>query len=94
MTQPIGKSESNNETRRAAYEVDSVEGGCRNLRDLINVICEIRFCGPLSEDDTRLDSLLWIARDLAEGLEERRQIEAGEEAAAKSKKALMGRVAA
>lgn len=76
MTQPIGKSEGNNETRRAAYEVDSVEGGCRNLRDLINVICEIRFCGPLSEDDTRLDSLLWIARDLAEGLEERRQIEA------------------
>lgn len=51
-----------------AYTVDSIEGGSRNLRDLIDVICDIRYSGPLSEDDTRLDSLLWIARDLAEGL--------------------------
>lgn len=51
-----------------AYTVDSVEGGCRNLRDLIEVICEIRFNGTSSEGDTRLDSLLWVARDLAGGL--------------------------
>jgi hypothetical protein len=47
------------------YKVDSVEGGCRNLRDLIDVICHVRFELSTGEADNRIDSLLWIARDLS-----------------------------
>ena len=54
----------------ASYKVDCVEGGIRNLKDLISIICEVRFELAAGEDDTRLDSLLWIARDVAEGLVE------------------------
>lgn len=50
------------------YKVDYVEAGTRNLVHLISVICDIRFELHPGEDDERLDSLLWIARDLAEGV--------------------------
>jgi hypothetical protein len=58
----------------ARYTVDSMEGGLRNLRDLINVVCELRFDPPGGDDDnSRVDSLLWIARDLVDGLVERNE---------------------
>jgi hypothetical protein len=59
----------------ADYKVDSVEGGCRNLRDLIDIICHVRFELSTGDVDNRIDSLLWIARDLSEGLVECHQRE-------------------
>lgn len=56
------------ESKKPEYTIDCVEGGLRNLNALINVICEIRFGLPTGEDDDRVNSLLWVARDLAEGL--------------------------
>lgn len=52
----------------ADYKVDTVEGGVRNLCALISVVCEIQFNLGAGERDERIDSLLWIARDLAEGV--------------------------
>jgi hypothetical protein len=56
------------ESKKPDYTIDCVEGGLRNLNALINVICEIRFGLSVGEDDARVDRLLWVARDLAEGL--------------------------
>lgn len=56
------------ESKKSDYTIDCIETGLRNLTALVSVICEIRFELPVDEDDKRVDNLLWIARDLAEGL--------------------------
>ena len=57
------------QTKKPAYAIDSYEGGVHSLSALISVICDIRFERGIGEDDERADRLLWIARDVAEGLE-------------------------
>jgi len=55
----------------AAYVPDSMEGGLRHLNDLISIICEVQFELPTGTFDERINGLLWIARDLTEGLYEK-----------------------
>lgn len=38
------------------------------LHSLLDVICEIQFALPRGQNDDRVDDLLWIAREMAEGL--------------------------
>ncbi|MDP9572639.1 UNVERIFIED_ORG: hypothetical protein J2W66_003132 [Agrobacterium larrymoorei] len=52
-------------------ETDCLDSAARNLSDLLDVICGLQFeCGP-EETDRRVDSLLWIARDMSEGVVEK-----------------------
>jgi hypothetical protein len=51
-----------------SYNVDEVNAGARTLNDLLSVICEVQFELDPSKKDDRIDSLLWIARDLSEGV--------------------------
>ncbi|MGE7367882.1 hypothetical protein ACQKKX_02275 [Neorhizobium sp. NPDC001467] len=44
-------------------DADSV---IRNLNDLLDVICDLQF--NTQEVDRRVDSLLWIARDMSQGI--------------------------
>ncbi|NTD88677.1 hypothetical protein [Agrobacterium tumefaciens] len=47
---------------------DCLDSAARNLNDLLDVICQIQFeCSP-DQSDRRVDSLLWIARDMSEGI--------------------------
>ncbi len=55
----------------ALYRVEEMEVGLRCLNDLISVICEVQFELPAGTEDPRINNLLWIARDLSEGLTER-----------------------
>lgn len=55
--------------KKPDYTVDSLEHGIDNLATLISVICDIRFERTLGEDDERVDRLLWVARDIADGLQ-------------------------
>jgi hypothetical protein len=52
----------------ADYKIDTVDGAARNLAALISAICEIQFNLSVGGADERIGSLLWIARDLADGL--------------------------
>ncbi|WCJ61859.1 hypothetical protein [Agrobacterium tumefaciens] len=47
---------------------DCLDSAARNLNDLLDVICEIQFGIENDTVDRRVDSLLWIARDMAEGI--------------------------
>ncbi|NSX90634.1 hypothetical protein [Agrobacterium tumefaciens] len=47
---------------------DCLDSAARNLNDLLDVICEIQFGLETDTIDRRVDSLLWIARDMAEGI--------------------------
>ena len=60
----------------AAYTVDDVEIAARSLNDLMSIICEVQFELPAGGTDERINSLLWIARDLSEGLYEHCCVEA------------------
>lgn len=57
------------ETKKPDYTIDSLEGGIHSLSALLSVICDIRFELAIGENDERVDRLLWVARDVAEGLE-------------------------
>jgi hypothetical protein len=50
------------------YHIDNLDSAVRNLNDLIEVICEVQFEFQAGKHDPRLDSLLWITRDLSEGI--------------------------
>lgn len=52
----------------SAYTVDEVDAALRSLDDLLSVICDIQFDLSAGEKDDRIDSLLWIARDLSCGI--------------------------
>lgn len=49
---------------------DCLDSAARNLNDLLDVICLVQFEGG-DEVDRRVDSLLWIARDLSQGIVDR-----------------------
>lgn len=51
-----------------SYTVDDVDAATGNLNDLLDVMCEIQFQQYAGVHDRRLNSLLWIARDLCEGI--------------------------
>lgn len=51
-----------------AYTVDDLESGLRHLRDTLSVICEIQFQLQQGDTDDRVDSLLWIANDIAKAV--------------------------
>lgn len=51
------------------YIIDEVEAANRNLAHLLDLMCEVHFSRDRGAPmDERLDSVLWIARDLAEGI--------------------------
>lgn len=52
----------------SGYIVDDLESGLRHLRDTLSVACEIQFQLAQGETDDRVDSLLWIARGIAESV--------------------------
>ncbi|WP_284765396.1 hypothetical protein [Agrobacterium sp. CFBP2214] len=47
---------------------DCLDSAARNLNDLLDVICELQFDAQDGPVDRRIDSLLWIARDMSQGV--------------------------
>lgn len=47
---------------------DCLDSAARNLNDLLDVICALQFDTTDGPVDRRIDSFLWIARDMAEGI--------------------------
>jgi hypothetical protein len=52
----------------STYTVDDTESGLRHLKDLLSVICQINLELAPDETDSRIDSLLWIANDIAKAV--------------------------
>lgn len=52
-------------------KADCLDSAARNLNDLLDVICELQFDAQDGPVDRRIDSLLWIARDMSEGIVDR-----------------------
>ncbi|MGB3897010.1 MAG: hypothetical protein WA973_00470 [Mesorhizobium sp.] len=52
----------------STYAVDDTESGLRHLKDLLSVICCLQFELAQGETDSRIDSPLWIADDLAQAV--------------------------
>jgi hypothetical protein len=52
----------------AAWIVDDFNSDMHRLTALIDVICTLQFGLVIGETDPRVDDLLWIAREMAEGL--------------------------
>lgn len=52
----------------AAWIVEDFNSDMHRLTALLNVICEIQFGLERGATDDRVDDLLWIAREIAEGL--------------------------
>jgi hypothetical protein len=50
---------------------DCLDSAARNLNDLLDVMCELHFQQHDGAVDSRVDSLLWIARDMAQGIVDR-----------------------
>lgn len=51
----------------SAYPPDNIDSAIRNLNDLLDIICYLQF-DQGEQRDHRIDSLLWIARDLSVGI--------------------------
>lgn len=51
-----------------AWTVDDFNSDLHRLSDLLDVICELQFGLATGEADQRVDGLLWIAREMVEGL--------------------------
>lgn len=49
-------------------EGDDFNSDLHRLRSLLSVICEIQFGLSQGEYDPRVDDLLWVAREMAEGI--------------------------
>ena len=49
-------------------KTDCLDSAARNLNDLLDVICALQFDTADGPVDRRIDSLLWIARDMSEGI--------------------------
>jgi hypothetical protein len=54
---------------------DCLDAAARNLHDLLDVICDFQFKGG-DQIDRRVDSLLWIARDMSQGIIDKLNAEA------------------
>ena len=57
------------------YTVDTVEDATRHLYDLLEVMCHTKYELTAAGGDTRFDSLLWLARDLTDGIMEKIKVE-------------------
>ena len=64
-------------------ETDCLNSAACNLRDLLDVICAIQFDTEDGTVDRRVDSLLWIARDMSEGIIEKIDADAKKRRASK-----------
>ncbi|KQQ70890.1 hypothetical protein ASF70_18760 [Rhizobium sp. Leaf321] len=53
------------------YFVAEVGSSVGHLNDLLNVMCELQFGLAQGETDPRVESLLWIARDLSNGINDK-----------------------
>ena len=53
------------------YIVAEVGSSVGHLNDLLNVMCELQFGLAQGETDSRVESLLWIARDLSNGINDK-----------------------
>lgn len=53
---------------KPAWKVNDFNSDLHRVKDLISVICSLRFELPVGEDDARVDNLLWVAREMVEGL--------------------------
>ena len=51
-----------------AWTVDDFNSDLHRLSALLDVICELQFGLATGEADQRVDDLLWIAREMVEGL--------------------------
>lgn len=51
------------------YTVDTVEDGNRHLNDLLSVMGDIQFDLAPDHTDKRLDSLLWLAINISDGIQ-------------------------
>lgn len=51
-----------------AWIVDDFNSDMHRLTTLMNVICSLQFDLKVGETDPRVDDLLWIAREMTEGL--------------------------
>lgn len=49
-------------------EETEIASAAHNLHDLLDVICDVQFEANELGADRRVDSLLWIARDLSKGI--------------------------
>lgn len=54
----------------AAWKVDELDSDLNRLNHLLSIICEIQFELPPGDVDNRVDSLLWIAREISDGVME------------------------
>ena len=52
---------------KVILEDNEIASAANNLHDLLDVICLVQFEAG-DEIDRRVDSLLWIARDLSKGI--------------------------
>jgi hypothetical protein len=53
------------------YIVSEVGSSVGHLNDLLNVMCELQFGLAQGETDPRVESLLWIARDISNGINDK-----------------------
>lgn len=52
----------------STYLIDEVDAAARTLNDLLDIVCDLQFEIRPGCEDRRVDSLLWIARDLSQGI--------------------------
>jgi hypothetical protein len=53
------------------YIVSQVGSSVGHLNDLLSVMCELQFGLAQGETDPRVESLLWLARDVSEGINDK-----------------------
>lgn len=54
----------------AAWKVHDLDADLSRLNHLLGIICEIQFALPVGAVDERVDNLLWIAREISDGIME------------------------
>ncbi|WP_312795583.1 hypothetical protein [Tianweitania sp.] len=52
----------------AQWKVGDLDADLNRLNALLEVICEIQFDLAIGEADRRVDSLLWVAREMSKGV--------------------------
>jgi len=52
----------------AQWKVDDLDSDLNRLNHLPEAVCDIHFNLRIGETDTRVDSLLWIAREMSNGI--------------------------
>jgi len=52
----------------AQWKVHDLDGDLNRLNQLLEALCDIQFNLRIGETDPRVDSLLWIAREMSNGI--------------------------